>query len=156
LGELTEIGEQPGEVPEAERELGVPYPVVLPTSSRSNRVEHSASEFRQTSRAGVGAVFCHTSAPARSPPGGMLRRMSMGSEWRDMRPVLWDRAFRERGVVAAFALARKLWERGRRAEGDKAEDAAYELHDAEYRRLCAANGIGLVPVRAWQKRRRGW
>jgi len=64
--------------------------------------------------------------------------------------------FGERTVALAFAIAiaSKLRGRGRYAEVEAAEDAAYELHDAEYHRLLAANGVGLEPVWARQRRRR--
>jgi hypothetical protein len=85
--------------------------------------------------------------------------MGMGNEWRDMRPVLWEQAFRDRGVVSAFALAKKLAKRRRPAEAAEAEDVAFEMHDAEYRRLCAANQVVLgaadVVARSRSKRRRG-
>jgi hypothetical protein len=88
----------------------------------------------------------------------MLRAMSSvrESEWRNLRAVLWDRAFRERGVASAFALVQQAAKRHRHAEAVKAEDAAYELHDAEYRRLCAVNRIELgEAARARPLRRRG-
>jgi hypothetical protein len=85
--------------------------------------------------------------------------MGMGNEWRDQRAVLWDRAFRQREVASAFALARKLLRRRRSAEAAAAEDVAFGLHDAEYRRLCAANQVKLeavdVAARLRAKRRRG-
>jgi hypothetical protein len=64
------------------------------------------------------------------------------SEWRN-RPVLWDPAFRERGVASAFVAVQRLWhpERYDEATRARAEDAAYELHEAEFRRLCAVNQI---------------
>jgi hypothetical protein len=83
----------------------------------------------------------------------------MGNEWRDQRAVLWDRAFRQREVASAFALARKLSSRGQAAEAAEVEDVAYELHGAEYRRLCAVNHVKLeatdAGVRSRAKRRRG-
>jgi hypothetical protein len=88
----------------------------------------------------------------------MLRRMGTGNEGRDMRPVLWEQAFRDRGVMSAFALAKKLARRRRPVQAAEAEDAAFELHDAEYRRLCAANRVELEAgkaVRSRAKRRRG-
>jgi len=85
--------------------------------------------------------------------------MGMGSEWRDLRPVLWDQAFRQRDVVSALALARKLAKQRRRAEAAKAEDAAFELHGAEYRRLCEVNQVKLdaaeIIAGRRSKRRRG-
>lgn len=80
-----------------------------------------------------------------------------GNEWRDQRAVLWDRAFRQRDVASAFALARKLSRRRRPIEAAEAEDVAYRMHDAEYRRLCAANQIEPADAvaRSRSKRRRG-
>jgi hypothetical protein len=60
-------------------------------------------------------------------------------------------------VASAFAAAQRLWHRERYVEADQAEDAAFELHEAEFRRLCAVNWIEPVEAvaRSRTKQRRG-
>jgi hypothetical protein len=84
--------------------------------------------------------------------------MARGNEWRDLRAVLWEQAWRQRDVASAFVLAQRIRTTRRSAEAAAVEDVAYELHDAEFRRLCAANGIepaDAAAVRARSRRRRG-
>ena len=77
--------------------------------------------------------------------------------WRDQRPVLWERAWQAPYVAAALAAVRPLRVRQWRAEAQFAEDIAHELHDVEFRRLCALNGMEfeteLAPAGAKRRRR---